>query len=120
MPVPQAEALVLPGTVERANSQKPHAEYANTLKSCAHALAFGGDNIFPKASTVCCNPDYTVEIYQISACQERASSKRILIMSADPTLRPLCMASEMRSALQNYEFLHSFQILLIKMLRKNR
>lgn len=84
MPVPQAEALVLPGIVERANSQKPHAEYVNTPKATLSRLQLVEIYIFPKASTVCCNPDYTKEIYQISACQERASSKRILIMSADP------------------------------------
>lgn len=35
LPVPQSEALVLPGKVERTNLQKPHAVYVSTYRQPA-------------------------------------------------------------------------------------
>lgn len=67
--VSHCEALELPGIAERANTQKPHAEYdihgqrLHSLTTMEHAYP-------KKASTVCYTLDYTKEIFQISQYQE--------------------------------------------------
>lgn len=53
----------------------------------AHAPSADGIYISTLASTVCCILDFTIEIFQISVCQERASSKRF----------PLCLCQGQRA-----------------------
>ena len=62
LPVPLVEAFALPIVVERANLQKPHAEYVYT--SAVRALSRNCRlNIHnPQASTVCCIPDYDMKV----------------------------------------------------------
>ncbi len=52
MPVPLVEALELPGLVERATMQRPHAEYGYAPRDDARATPHGRIYISAKASTV--------------------------------------------------------------------
>ena len=106
MLVPRSEALVMPGKVERANVQRPHAEYEIYAPRATLARSHRR-NIYThihKASTVCYNLDFTNEIYQISERQERASSKRFSLCSVNPTRITRRRASAVLSTLQIYYY----------------
>ncbi|OKY85806.1 MAG: hypothetical protein BHV69_04380 [Bacteroidales bacterium 52_46] len=62
LPVPPVEAFALPIVVERANLQKPHAEYAYTSAVCAPSRNCRLNIHNPQASTVCCIPDYDMKV----------------------------------------------------------
>lgn|GEM_PF-2489101 len=112
--VPHLEALELPGIVERANLQKPHAEYDISISMMSFAryhriiyistrhLLFAAFLTIPK------------EIFQISRCQERASSKRFLLCLPTLPLDP-DRASAGRSASAKIYILLRFY----KLSRKN-
>lgn len=75
--VPRLEAFALPGLVERATTQKPHANMIYKEIRCSHT-ELSCDIAYPQASTVASvltNP----ESCEVSNRQERASSKRISI-----------------------------------------
>ena len=61
----------LSGKVERANVQKPHAEYDYNTTKALTRLWLVYIHI-RKTSTICLILDFTIEIFQISVCQERA------------------------------------------------
>ncbi len=51
--IPRLEALVLPISVERTNTKKPHAEYSVTPKQDEKSYSFGVNYIHRKTSTAC-------------------------------------------------------------------
>ena len=98
----QTEALELPiGVNEQRRSLTQNM--CNTLTADAHASAVGGIYISTKASTVAAilTP---IEIFQISVCQERASSKRFQNVCW-PSRVALDRASAMRSVTANLEII---------------
>ena len=96
----------MPGKVERANVQRPHAEYEIYAPRATLARSHRR-NIYThihKASTVCYNLDFTNEIYQISERQERAQNRRFSLCSVNPTRITRRRASAVLSTLQRYYY----------------
>ncbi|MDE5584736.1 MAG: hypothetical protein K2I92_00160 [Muribaculaceae bacterium] len=56
--VPLVEAFALPIVVERANLQKPHAEYVHILRQLMLSHPLPARYTYPQASTVCYILDY--------------------------------------------------------------
>ena len=87
--VPQLEAFALPIFVERANLQRPHAEYEYANIETLSRFNIGRIYISTRSSTVCSIPDEDKESCEVSNCQERALSKRFLLclfLHPHPTL----------------------------------
>ena len=110
--VPLVEAFALPGIVERANLQKPHAEYVHILRQqmLTHPAAGGiyistGHLQFATFLT-------EIESCEVSESQERAPSKRFSkclcrakssAITADPPALPLTGLPQCGLQLQKYK-----------------
>ena len=74
-----AEALELPISVERANLQRPHAEYEYANIETLSRFNIGRINISTRHLPFAASLTEIFEIFQVSTSQERASSKRFLL-----------------------------------------
>ncbi len=84
LPVPLVEAFALPIFVERANLQKPHAEYVYRSAVCAPAQYCRLNIHNPQASTVCCIPDEEVKVAKF----QQAKKERRVNASKNVSTRP--------------------------------
>ena len=105
LPVPLVEAFALPIVVERANLQKPHAEYVYTSAVCAPSRYCRLNIHNPQASTVCCIPDYDMKVAKFQQAKKERRVNASKKMSA-PAPQPISgFRSDMhRQIYQN--FLH--------------
>lgn len=76
MPVPRLEALACAHLSRTSKLAEASRRICHTPVPDAHASDSDRIYISTKTSTVCCILDVAFEIFQISVCQERASSKR--------------------------------------------
>ena len=74
-----AEALELPISVERANLQRPHAEYEYANIETLSRFNIGRIYISTRHLPFAASLTEIFEIFQVSTSQERASSKRFLL-----------------------------------------
>ena len=92
--IKSVRAILVARSTVRGSGMCPSQSNEQTCRSltqnmlCVHVLRsraeLDGIYISTKTSTVCYIPDYDFEIFQISKCQERASSNAFLIMSLQP------------------------------------
>lgn len=85
MPVPLLEAFALPIPVERATTQRPHANmYVITMPDALSIMHPTRIYISTIGIYRCCNHDRDFESCEVSSSQERASSKRFPIITHPP------------------------------------
>ena len=85
MPVPLLEAFALPIPVERATTQRPHANmYVITMPDALSIMHSTRIYISTIGIYRCCNHDRDFESCEVSSSQERASSKRFPIITHPP------------------------------------